>query len=731
MRPAPISFLLAVTVALLVGITSCGGGGAVTVKSVAISPTTATVNINETAEFTATVSLSNTSTSTTTTVVTWYVNGVAGGNSTVGTIGASTVDSLVGVYTAPGIVPNTNSGEVNITATTPQVPSSTTNSSLVTSNTAVATIGIGTGLSVNPSTAQVPAGGTFQFSAILNNENDSAVTWSVSSANGGNIGSIDANGIYTAPLSPPPGGVVTITAQNGTATATSTATIVFSDKSLNGPYAFSYSGNDQTGFYAVAGSFNADGAGHITSGVEDFDSYSSGASTQISISGTYTVGPDGRGSATINVGSGSGAGQGTVNTWQFVLTNFQHALLTRFDVKTNGSGTIDQQNLNGLTTALTALSGPYVFAVSGGDSTFHSQGIAGKFTADGAGIIPNTTAILDVNDSINPNGTVTTGDTSLSGTYALDPTFPGTGRGTITLSSTTTGAIQYAFYIVNTTSAEQSTQMHVVEIDASNYLAGDIFAGLPGSAFTAGTLTTGNYAFTVGGNVIAGSYAAGGVFKSNGTGTITGGVLDINNASAVTKDTMLGSCTYTVDPTTGRIDLTLNLSSGTCAGGSSSTTQEFAAYQTTQGSAVMLGLGSKVVTTGAAYQQSTIPTVLTGNRYSFRLAGQGIFHDEPGFYQQDLSGQVIWGNSCTAGTNCAGTIDINTFNTVSLADPVNVATTTVTAPDSTFGRGTAVIAGMNPNVTYNVTFYVINANSALLFDSDPTRILTGAFNLQY
>ncbi|MGA7921374.1 MAG: hypothetical protein WCA38_17075 [Candidatus Acidiferrales bacterium] len=704
-----------------------------TVKSVTISPTTTSVNINETAEFTAAVALSNTSTSTTTTVVTWYVNGVAGGNSSVGTIGASTVDSLVGVYTAPAVVPNTNSGEVNITATTPQVPSSTTNSNLVTSNTAVATIGIGTGLSINPTSAQVPAGGTFPFAAILNNENDSAVTWSVSSTSGGNIGSINASGIYLAPPSPPPGGMVTITAQNGTATATATATIVFSDKSLSGPFAFSYMGNDPSGFLAVAGSFNADGSGHITSGVEDVDSFSAGASTQVSISGTYTVGPDGRGSASINVGSGSGPGQGTVNTWQFVLTNFQHALLTRFDVKTNGSGTIDQQNLNGLTTSLTALSGPYVFAVSGGDGSFHPEGIAGKFTANGAGVVPNTNAILDVNDSLSPTGKVTAGDTTLSGTYALDPAFPGAGRGTITLSSTTTGSIQYAFYIVNTTSAEQSTQMHIVEIDANNYLAGDIYAGLTGAAFTPATLTSGNYAFTAGGNSPTGPYAAGGVFNSNGTGLTTGGVADSNNAGTVMQDTTLGACTYTVDPATGRIDLKLNLASGTCAGGSSSTTREFATYQTTQGSALMLELDSTAMATGAAYRQTTFPTALTSNRYSFRLGGQGIFHNLPTMYQQDLSGQVIWGTSCvtTNGGSCAGTIDINTFSTVSPGDPVNAPTTTVTAPDSTTGRSTGVIAGMNPNVTYNVAIYVINANTALLFDSDPTRVLLGNLNLQF
>ena len=727
---------LALVIGGLASIAACGGGGSgnVRVTAVAITPTTVSVPINTQTEFTASVTLNNSSNNTTTTTITWYVNGTAGGSATLGTIGASTEDALVGIYTAPSVVPSTTNGEVNITATTPQTPGSTTNSTLVTSNTAVTTVTIGTGLSVSPSTAQVPAGGTQLFSAILNNENDTAVTWSLSSAGGGNAGTIDSTGLYTAPPNPPAGNLITVTATSGSTTATATLSVVFSDHSLTGPFAFSYSGNDQTGFVAVAGSFQADGAGHIVSGVEDVDNFGTGPSTQISISGTYVVGPDGRGTAKINVGSGSGAGQGTVDTWQFVLTSYQHALLTRFDVKTTGSGTIDQQNLNGLTTSPAALSGPYVFSVSGGDKAFYPQGMAGKFTANGGGTISGGNAILDVNDSLNPTGAVTTGDRTLSGTYAMDPTFPGSGRGTITLTSATTGSVQYAFYIVNTTASEQSTQMHVVEIDGNNYLGGDIYGGLTGASFTPATLTAGNYAFTAGGNSTAGAYSEGGVFVSSGAGATSSGVVDSNNAGTVTADTTLGSCTYAVDATTGRIDLKLNLGSGACSGGASSTTQEFAAYQTAQGSAVMLELDSTAPATGAAYQQTAIPTIASTDHFSFRLAGQGIFHNAPASYQQNLSGEVSWGTGCTAssGTSCGGTIDISSYSAVNAGDPINAATTVVTtAPDTTTGRGEVVIAGMNPNVTYNATIYVIDDNTALLFDSDTGRILIGTVGLQY
>jgi hypothetical protein len=718
--------LLPVAMAGLLSISSCGGTAVGTVTAVTISPTAATVQINETAEFTAQVAVTSSSTSTTTTIVTWYVNGVAGGNSTTGTIGTSTLDALVGVYTAPAVVPNINSGQVNITATTPQVPGSTTNTNLITSNTAIATVGIGSGLSVTPPTATVPAGGPQQFSAILNNVTTTqGITWSVSSSEGGNIGSISPTGIYTAPPSPPPGNTVTITAQFGTTTATATASISYSQASLTGPFAFSYSGNDSGGFVAVAGSFNADGQGNI-SGVEDSNRFSVGVATQVPFIGTYLMGADGRATVKVNLGSGSGAGQGTVQTWQLAMANFQHGVLTRFDAGNTGSGTVDQQNLNGLTTALTALSGPYVFSVAGADAAFFPQGMAGKFSANGAGQITGGSPILDVNNSSNPAGRVATEDRSLAGTYTMDTTFPGRGRGTLTLSSTSTGSIQYAFYIVDTTASEQSTQLHLVEIDTASYLGGDAYAAPTGSSFNAASLPSGNYPFTVGGTSPTGAYAAGGVFVSSGSGG-TSGVIDSNNAGTVTSDTTLGTCTYTVDPTSGRIDLLLSTASGTCAAGPSTTTQEFAIYQSAQGPAVMLELDATAISTGSAFAQTTtIPTGLTGS-FAFGLAGQGIFHNAPAKYQQNLSGQLTLNGLASV----SGKIDINNFSAVFPGDLIFVTNTTLKAPNTTSGRGTAVIQGMNPNVTYNVAYYVVSADTVLLFDSDTTRVLIGIITSQF
>jgi len=718
----------------------CGGGGSgsTTIKSVAITPTSVTVPINTQADFTATVTLTDSTTSSTTTV-TWEVNGVSGGNSTVGTIVPSTTDELVGIYTAPSAVPTTSSGsgeqvgQVNITAVATQGTSSSTSSSgTVTSNTAIVTVSVGLGLSVSPTSAIVPAGGTSQFTAILNSV-QTAASWALSSTSGsgGNLGTIDATGLYTAPAFPPPGNSITVTASvtgsNGAVvTATSTLSVFYSDHSLSGPYAFSYTGNDASGYLAVAGSFVADGSGHIVSGIEDIESFLSGVSTQVQISGTYSVGSDGRGTVSLTRGR-------ETNTWEFALTSNQHAQLTRFDTSEAAGGTIDQQSLNGLTTSPSLISGRYAFSVLGLDASFNPLGMAGEFSADGSGGVSNTNAILDVNDNSISGGTVTKGDTTLNGSYSFDSVNAGTGRGTITLQSAPTGgtARKYAFYTVGTTTnsanATVVSQLHLVEID------GSAVASVAGDMFFVGTspvsvLADANYVFTGGGNSSAGAYASGGVFASDGVGTTSNGTLDINNAGTYNKGVSLGSCAFTSNPATGRIDLEL------CPSGASAS--EFAAYPTALGNVVLLELDSSAVATGLAYQQcgpqsagcAAASPDLSAAAVSLGLVGQGLFRNPPATaasFQPDLDGQI----ELTGTAASTGNLDINNFNAVFQSDPIGATGTSIGAASN--GRGTATLAPTNPSATYNLVFYLIDDHDALLLSSGQSPVAIGQLGRQF
>jgi hypothetical protein len=702
--PALGFFAFAVACALILAACGGGSGGTSTVTSVAVTPTTATVPLNGTTEFTAVVNLTNSnSTTATSTVVTWEVNGVAGGSTATGTIVPSTTDEQVGVYTAPGVVPSTNNGKVNITAVAPQNPNSTmstTSSATVTSNTAVVTIGAGGGLVITEqSTLPVPAGTPRQFTATLNGLNDPNATWSVSSTKGGDLGTINSSsGQYVAPDFPPPGGTVTITATdpNASAPATATVQIVYSNHSLNGPFAFSYSGNDSSGFLAAAGSFVADGGGNITSGIEDVDSFLLGVSTGISFTGTYLVGPDGRTTATIDTGHG-------VATWQFALTTNQHAVMIRFDSnKTgSGSGTIDQQNLNDLTTLPSVVNGPYAFSAFGTDASFKPMALAGEFTSTGSNVLTASGSMIDVNDG----GTVTTESPTVNGAYQLDSGNAGTGRGTLTLPSTNATQLQFAFYVID------STHLHIIEIDGNDFLAGDMYTGASGGF-------AGTYVFTAGGTSATGTggaYAEGGVFVSDGS-SITGGALDTNNAGTVATNATVSTGPFTVNGTTGRVDLKL------------ATTSEFAVYPTAAGTAVMVETDSAGISTGLAYSQVTADaaTAPAAGSFAFLLGGQGMFHLVSGSAQPDAEGQLTLSGTGVSG----GHFDINNFSATFKADPVSTANSSIAAP-GTNGRGTAVFEGQNPDITYNLVYYIIDANTVLLFDSDTARVAIGSIERQF
>jgi hypothetical protein len=696
-RGRPILGLFACA-AVITAVCGCGSNTVTAnnnVTSISIAPTTSStqVGLNEQLTFNATVTLTN-STITTNTAVTWQVNGTTGGNATTGTIADSSTAVNQGVYTAPGKIPSTN---INITAIIVETPNSGSTSTVtITSNTITVSIGSGAGLTITPTQATVPAGGTYQFTADLNSVVDSSATWSVSSTNGGDIGSINpTTGLYTAPEAPPPGGEVTVTATDpteATTPATATARIVYSDASLRGPFAFSYVGDDATGFRAVAGRFVADGAGTIQGGLEDVDSFGSPVAPAVPIlSGTYRVGPDGRTSAVVTTDHGQ-------ETWQFVLTSTTHALLIRFDSSTTGHGTIDQQNLNDLSNAPSVIKGNYVFRAAGGDLQFHPLGVAGRFTADGSGGIPQTASIVDEND----NGTVKAADTTLSGSYSFDAANSGTGRGTITLSSTSTGQLMFAFYIID------NTHFYIIETDSAAYLAGSVFSGATGSSFGNSELSASNYVFTVGGNSTSGAYAAGGVFTSDSNGNITGGTLDSDNAGTATANTSISPSTYSVDAATGRVDLKLG-------------SMEFAAYPTAANTALVLELDSTAIAGGAAYLQQPSPAALAGN-YALALNGQGIFYSDPGLYQSDAEGEAAFtGSVFTSGS---ANLDINNYGTSpQSSDPIGTSST-ISAP-GTNGRGTATLQLNDPPATYNLVYYVIDANTAVVVGQDTTRVLDG------
>ncbi len=166
-----------------VGDSQLQGSAALSVLTIAVSPTSATMEAGSTQQFTSTIQ------GTTNTGVTWSVDGISGGNSTVGTVSAS------GLYTAPA-----SANDHTVTATSLADPSAS----------ASAAVAVFT-LSILPTKSVVPAGGAQQFSSALQGLSNTAVTWSVDGVAGGNstTGTITSSGLYTSPFAT---GLHTVTA---------------------------------------------------------------------------------------------------------------------------------------------------------------------------------------------------------------------------------------------------------------------------------------------------------------------------------------------------------------------------------------------------------------------------------------------------------------------------------------------------------------------------------------
>jgi hypothetical protein len=191
--PAAVPSPAAVTVTATSTVdTSASGSANVTITCTAtnaISPASANVALSQPQSFAASFCLAADAS------ITWDVNGIAGGNLSVGTISATGTETAT--YTAPATLPATN--PVTIHATASSVTSGATTES------ATATITSNVVVVVSPPTATVATGQRMAFTASVANTSDTTVTWSVNGIANGNasVGQICVSG--TNPCAAPAG----------------------------------------------------------------------------------------------------------------------------------------------------------------------------------------------------------------------------------------------------------------------------------------------------------------------------------------------------------------------------------------------------------------------------------------------------------------------------------------------------------------------------------------------
>jgi len=206
---------------------------------------------------------------------------------------------------------------------------------------------------------------------------------------------------------------------------------------LSGNYAFLVTGFDASGHFTAAGSFVADGAGNISSGIMDSNDPAN-LQLEQSFNGTYIIGGNGLGSITFT---------GTGRMFALAMMADGNAKIIEFDSTTGAqdSGVLLKQDTAAFSTS--QIVGSYAFGFLGADPQGNRHAFAGVFGADGSGNFTN-----GVLDSDGVSGI--TSDVAFTGTYTVSPT----GRGTTALfiSGQT---VNCSFYVVS------AGELFVIEID--------------------------------------------------------------------------------------------------------------------------------------------------------------------------------------------------------------------------------------------------------------------------
>jgi hypothetical protein len=630
---------------------------------IVVSPASVSVVAAQTLQFAATVSFS------TNTGVSWQINGIAGGNSSIGTIDSN------GLYTAPTSVPTPN--VVTVTAVSKADSTRTATATLTVTPAAIV---------ITPADAVLSAGAKQTYAATVLSSSVTPV-WSVTcpSVQPNGCGSIASDGTYTAPSGPPPRGLVTIQASlaNGSgSTGSVSATIQFGNATLAGRYVFSIADEVAHAVPSQTGTIVFDGAGNISGGVFDITD-KPGALVTIT-GGTYQIGADGRGTAAIQTSSGP------LNL-QFVLSSHSQGFIVRTDSTANqAAGTLDlQQNISGAS----ALSGAYALSVSG----FTTSPSVARFAEAGSILTASSGAIssgfIDVDNNLALQANAVTG-----GSFTQPSS---DGRGTLTVS-TANRTQTFAYYPID------SAHTRIVAADGTLDATGDLFRQAQGP-FSSLNLK-GRFAFAVSGTKLGNPFGVAGVFSLDGAISLTDQQFD--GLTQTVFDFNPGSYAVT-DPVTGRTTATWTAESGTRL--------QYVMYPRSDGGLVMLESDGLYQGLGVALPQaSSLGSMITPqSSFALRLGGSDLATASTA---ERYTGPVRYSISSAF----AATVDGTNLS------PGSAFTLNLTNLNTTHQRYVFGTASDSAALTGRVIImYRINDDQAFVIESNANRVLTGALQRQY
>jgi hypothetical protein len=503
-------------IAALSVLAACGGsGGSSGGTGVTVSPSGVQVLAGATQQMTAAASDGSTT-------FTWQVNGVTGGNSSIGTITSS------GLYTAPNLPPS--GGSVTINAIE-QGNSGASGSAILKIGYSDVSLSGAYVFNVSGLNQGAPwfaigefgSSGTGQISGGLQDTNNGTAFQIKSPFTGSySINPDGSGGLVLGSLKfqlemRANGQVFLLSTSSGTALTGSLGaqdTSAGNVSSFNGPLVLNAGGQSASQGFAQLALMNTPGSGTI-SGFEDV--YGAKPLIRTPWSGSYAFDGNNHGTLTISDTNGN-------HSYSFYVVSASDFVLLSTDPKVTASGSITSQTA--VLYSNSSLQGPYAFLMSGNSAT---QGYeqAGQFNPNGLGSLGSVT------EDINMPGNLQS-DLATGGTYNFDTGV--NGRGTLTLNNQGTGApSSYVFYML-------SPQLAEIISTSSGFVAdGYIVMQTQGSLFTNSSLN-GAYGFAIGTQTGTTSLSAAvGTLRLDGNGNLSGAMTQNLNASPPSTLTLTGS----------------------------------------------------------------------------------------------------------------------------------------------------------------------------------------------
>ena len=500
--------------------------------------------------------------------------------------------------------------------------------------------------------------------------------------------------------------------------AANTTTSTVNDVLLQGSYTFLFTGFDKNGSVIIAGTITADGKGNITSGEQDSNRISGvggGVFGPATITGTYTIGADGRGTLEL-ISTFAKEAPSTVD-YRLVLDSSGGARFFEDNsTKTNTDATLYATHGEGVLKPVVgsgfgdaSFAGNYAFLFSGQDINSKPAALGGVVHANGidATFTPGTS---DFND----NGTFSSG--SASGTFAA-PGNRGAASITIPIPSGQM-TMSFNFYFVS------PSDLYFVETDTSQTnnspaptvarLGGEMILQQPNVVFNDSAIGTASIVSGVGLNA-SNSDVFAGLLKATSCDGSTSMTLsyDENSGGTLSSPSYTGTCSMGLNGD-GRVSFLFN-------GLTAAQTKVAAAYLTGVGQGFVLG-SDAAVTSGLIEQQSGGPSFAdTSVLGSYAVSAPLIAEDQV----KNVIGQVVGdGNGNLIQKDPEG-------DTVSVIDETDPPATTAPNLDQPLaavlgglpstGRGTVTTTAPVPDgFPTSGIFYIVSPGSIRMISADTT-----------